>query len=118
MNDHTTTELPTVRAHPRAEQRDLLSSRQRRGRASHAKWVLLLIVLTAVAGATTHWYVTRDEVSTDDAYTDGRAIVVAPQVAGSVVALNVGDNQWVKAGDVLLEIDPRAYVATRDQARS
>ena len=64
-----------------------------------------------------HWYLTKDEASTDDAYTDGRAITVAPQVAGTVVALHVTDNQRVKAGDVLLEIDPRAYAAARDQAQ-
>ena len=79
--------------------------------------MLLLIVLVAAAGATTYWYLTRDEATTDDAYTDGRAITVAPQVAGTVVALHVADNQRVKAGDVLLEIDPRAYAAARDQAQ-
>ena len=79
--------------------------------------MLLLIVLVAAAGAATHWYITRDEVSTDDAYTDGRAITVAPQVAGTVVALHVTDNQRVKAGDLLLEVDPRAYAAARDQAQ-
>ncbi len=42
---------------------------------------------------------------------------MAPQVSGTVVVLNVGDNQRVKAGDVMLEIDPRAYAAARDQAQ-
>ncbi len=119
MNDHTTTDLPppVARGHTRSDQWDHLSSRQRIRRASRAKWVLLLIVLVAAAGATAHWYLSRDAVSTDDAYTDGRAIAVAPQVAGTVVALHVTDNQRVKAGDVLLEIDPRAYTAARDQAQ-
>ena len=84
---------------------------------AHAKWVLLLIVLAAVAGAVSYWYVTKDEATTDDAYTDGHAITVAPQVSGTIVALDVTDNQRVKAGDVLMQIDPSAYVAARDQAR-
>jgi membrane fusion protein (multidrug efflux system) len=120
MNDHTTTELPppapAARGTARSEPRDLLSSRQRR--AAHAKWVLLLIVLLAAAGAATYWYLTKDEATTDDAYIDGNAVTVAPQVSGTVVALNVTDNQRVKAGDLLFEIDPRAYVAARDQAQS
>src|ERR1700742_193994 len=117
MNDHTpTTELPpvSVRTLPRSEP---LSSRQRSRRSSHARWVLLLIVLIAGAGGTTVWYLGRNEASTDDAYTDGRAVSVAPQVSGTVVALNVTDNQRVKAGDVLFEIDPRTYAAARDQAQ-
>src|ERR1700736_950281 len=117
MNDHTTTtELPppTGRTLARVEP---LASRQRSRRASYAKWVLLLIALIAAAAAAGHWYLTKDEAGTDDAYTDGRAVTVASQVAGTVVALHVSDNQRVKTGDVLLEIDPRAYTAARDQAQ-
>ncbi len=105
---------PAVRPYARADQ---LSSRHRARRASYARWVLLLIVLVAASGAAADWYLTRDEVSTDDAYTDGRAVAVAPQVAGTVVALHATDNQRVKAGELLLEIDPRAYIAARDQAQ-
>jgi membrane fusion protein, multidrug efflux system len=119
MDDHTpTTELappePAIRTRPRADAR---LSRPENRRASHAKLVLVLIVLFAVAGGATHWYLTKDEASTDDAYTDGHAIAVAPQVSGTVVALRVTDNQRVKAGDILLEIDPRSYVAARDQVQ-
>jgi membrane fusion protein, multidrug efflux system len=120
MDDGTTTDLPpsitAVRGGARLDQ-ELLSTRQRSRRAAGAKWVLLLIVLVAVAGAVTYWYATKDEASTDDAYTDGHAITVAPQVSGTIVALDVTDNQRVKAGDVLMQIDPSAYVAARDQAR-
>ena len=119
MDDHTpTTDLappkPTISTRSRTDAR---LTRPRDGRASHAKLVLLLIVLFAVAGGATHWYLTRDAASTDDAYTDGHAIAVAPQVSGTVVALRVTDNQRVKAGDILLQIDPRSYVAARDQAQ-
>lgn len=85
-----------------------------RGRT--AKWLLLLIALVALAGAAGYWYLTQDEATTDDAYTDGNAVTIAPQVAGEVIARDVADNQHVKAGQVLIEIDPRAYQAARDQA--
>jgi membrane fusion protein (multidrug efflux system) len=126
MNDQTTpTGLPAhgsiARVQARTDQQDRLTT-SRRGqragsRATKAKLVLLLIVLAAVAGATFYWYVTKDEVTTDDAYTDGHAVTVSPQISGTVVALHVTDNQRVKAGDVLIEIDPRAYNAARDQAQ-
>jgi membrane fusion protein (multidrug efflux system) len=121
MDDHTTTTNlssgPIVRGQARTDPRDLLSIRQRNRSATRAKWVLLLVVLAAVSCAGTFWYLTRNQASTDDAYTDGHAITVAPQVSGTVNALLVGDNQRVKAGDVLIEIDPRAYAAARDQAQ-
>ena len=56
--------------------------------------------------------------STDDAYTDGRSLTISPKVSGYVVELLVNDNQRVKAGDVLLRIDPRDYLVARDQARA
>jgi membrane fusion protein (multidrug efflux system) len=92
------------------------SSEATRRRANRARWVLLLIFLAGAAIGATYWYLTRNQVSTDDAYTDGRAVTVAPQVSGTVVRLDVADNQRVNAGDVLAEIDPRAFEAARDQA--
>ena len=126
MNDHTTTtELPPpgsiARGQARVNHLDRVSARQQEPRpgrgAARARWVLLLVVLIAVIAATGYWYLTKDFATTDDAYTDGHAITIAPQVSGSVVALHVSDNQRVKAGDVLIEIDPRAYAAARDQAQ-
>ena len=121
MNDQTTTTeiappVVSVRAAVRPEP-DLLSTRQKNRGATRAKLVLVLVVLIAAAGAVADWYFTKDVATTDDAYTDGHAITVAPQVAGTVVSLDVNDNQRVKAGDLLFQIDPRAYVAARDQAQ-
>lgn len=47
--------------------------------------------------------------STDDAFIEGRLISVAPRVAGPVVKLLVDDNDEVKEGQLLLEIDPNDY---------
>jgi len=47
--------------------------------------------------------------STDDAFVEGRLISIAPRVSGQVVALYVNDNDFVKKGQLLLEIDPNDY---------
>ncbi len=47
--------------------------------------------------------------STDDAFVEGRLISIAPRVSGQVVSLYVDDNDFVKEGDLLLEIDPNDY---------
>jgi membrane fusion protein (multidrug efflux system) len=85
---------------------------------ARAKWLLLLVALIAVAASAGYWYATRDHVTTDDAYTDGRAVMIAPRVAGLTVALAVTDNQRVRAGDVLLRLDPSPFQAAVDQARA
>ncbi|MGF6552761.1 HlyD family secretion protein [Paraburkholderia youngii] len=64
------------------------------------------------------WFATRNEVTTDDAYTDGNAITMAPKVSGYVVTLAVDDNLFVHKGDLLLVIDKRDYQAQVDQAKA
>jgi len=56
--------------------------------------------------------------STDDAFIEAHVTPIAPQVAGRVEQLLVKDNQEVKAGDVLLQIDPSDFQAELDQARA
>lgn len=75
------------------------------------------VVLTLLAiGGLYYWLSTRGIEETDDAFTDGRAITIAPQVAGTVVSLDVNDNQFVKKGQPLIHIDPRQYRIDREQA--
>jgi membrane fusion protein (multidrug efflux system) len=108
MDDLSRTAEPTLSIEARY--------RLRRNRTVWARLALLCVLVAGVLVSTGYWYMTQDQVSTDDAYTDGKSITIAPQVAGTVVALDVTDNQRVKAGDTLIEIDPRAYDATRDEA--
>jgi membrane fusion protein, multidrug efflux system len=74
-----------------------------------------LIVVGIIAGIV--WYLhARHYESTDDAFIDGRPVLVSPQVSGSITGVNVTDNQIVKTGDLLATIDPRNYKAAVDQA--
>ena len=56
--------------------------------------------------------------STDDAFIEGHVITVAPRVSGPVIHLNIEDNQDVKKGDFLLEIDPKDYEAKLKETRA
>jgi membrane fusion protein, multidrug efflux system len=56
--------------------------------------------------------------STNDAYVEAKVVQISPRVSGQVLALYVDDNVEVKAGDVLLEIDPADYQAQVAQARA
>jgi len=66
-----------------------------------------------------HWYTTgRFMEDTDDAYVGGNVTVISPKVAGNITEILVGDNQVVHAGDVLVRIDNRDYVAALDKAKA
>lgn len=79
---------------------------------------IVIIFLLILAGGSTYYYFHRNEVSTDNAVIDGRTVVISPKVQGYVKSLYIKDNQEVKAGDVLLEIDPTDYIIRRDQAKA
>lgn len=64
------------------------------------------------------WLYSRNRVSTDDAQVDGHLVPVSARVYGSVEKVQVEDNQPVKAGDLLVNIDPRDIQAKVDQAKA
>ena len=61
---------------------------------------------------------TRFSPRTDDAEVLANFIGIAPQVEGPILHLNVHDNQLVKQGDLLFEIDPRPYEYALERALS
>jgi membrane fusion protein (multidrug efflux system) len=74
-----------------------------------------LIAVGIIAGIA--WYLhARHYESTDDAFIDGRPVLISPQVTGNIISVNVTDNQIVKTGDLLATIDTRNYKAAVDQA--
>jgi membrane fusion protein (multidrug efflux system) len=51
----------------------------------------------------------RADVWTDDAYVTAHIALIAPRISGQVASVEVDDNQQVKAGQVLVTLDPRDY---------
>jgi membrane fusion protein (multidrug efflux system) len=78
--------------------------------------VCLGLILVGIIAGVAWYFHARHYESTDDAFIDGRPVLVSPQVAGSITNVNVTDNQIVKSGDLLATIDPRNYRAAVDQA--
>jgi membrane fusion protein (multidrug efflux system) len=73
------------------------------------------VVLAAIVGLVVYFH---DRESTDDAQVDGHITPMASKVYGRVAQVLVDDNQPVKAGQVLVKIDPRDYQAAVDQAKA
>ena len=91
--------------------------RTRRKRRPVVLGVALVVLLGLSLGGVYWWLSTRTIEDTDDAYTDGFAVQIAPQVAGRVVSLDITDNQFVRRGQALIHIDPRQFINDRDQAQ-
>ncbi len=87
-------------------------------RNNRAKWLLLFVLLVAVAVGVALYLHFQDRVSSDDAEVDGHITAIAPKIGGNVVEVAVLDNQPVKEGQVLVRIDPRDYQARVDLAQA
>jgi membrane fusion protein (multidrug efflux system) len=79
------------------------------------------IILGSIAGIglgsyVTYSYATRNQENTDDAQIEADVVPISARVGGTVISLSVGDNQLVKAGQTILEIDPADLVAKEAQA--
>ncbi len=73
----------------------------------------VIVLVTAVA-----WLYFAGRESTDDAQIDGHIAPIAARVGGTVVAVDVGDNQEVKAGAVLVRLDDADYKVALQRAEA
>jgi membrane fusion protein (multidrug efflux system) len=90
---------------------------------SHGKLRRIALVLALLAGTATgayyghgYWTTGRYLESTDDAYVKADSTIVAPRVSGYIGEVLVGDNQPVRAGQLLARIDDRDFRAALAQA--
>ena len=79
--------------------------------------VVVVVVILALAAAGIWWRSTYSE-STDDAQVNGHLIQVSSRVAGQVAKVYVDENQVVKAGDVIAELDPSDYKVGLENAEA
>ena len=70
--------------------------------------VIIILVVLVVVGAFFYWRSTLVE-DTDDAQINGHLIQISSRIAGQVIHVNVGENQYVSQGTVIAELDPRDF---------
>ena len=102
----------------KADDEDPKQAERRKKARPFVRVGIVLVLLALIAGGFYYWWSNKDLEDTDDAYTDGRAVTIAPHVAGYVTKLAVNDNEFVHQGQLLIEIDQRDYIAARDQAQA
>jgi len=80
--------------------------------------VATIVVVAGLIAGILYWHHSRLYLSTDNAYVNANTVDMAAQVSGVVTALHVRNNQLVKSGDPLFEIDPRPFQAALDKAQA
>jgi membrane fusion protein, multidrug efflux system len=77
----------------------------------------IVVAVLAMIGIV-FWLRSRGRESTDDAQVDGRITQIAARVGGPVIKVAIDNNNHVKAGDLLVQIDPRDYQVAVDRAKA
>jgi len=106
MADEITTETTATEPQQAAEQ-----PLEKKPGSRKYKGIIVLCVLIAVGGwlGLKMFIAGKTRIETDNAFIEARIVQVSSKVSGTVIRVLVGDNQPVKQGDLLLEIDPRDY---------
>jgi membrane fusion protein, multidrug efflux system len=80
--------------------------------------VIAIVAVVILMAGVFVWLHSRGREDTDDAQVDGRITQIAARVGGTVVKVNVDNNQPVGGGAVLVQLDPRDYQLAVDRARA
>jgi len=109
---------PDQAAQGRAEQEGGAKTKSRLKRVFGSRRVQVLLALFVLLLAVLFWWYSSLWESTDDAQIDGHLVQVSARVAGQVTKVHFEDNQFVRAGTVLVEIDPTDYQVALTRAKA
>src|SRR4029077_9657923 len=106
-------------ATPLKEERVATPAKIELGQHRFVREIVSLIVLVSALVITLYvWGIMERHPRTDDATARANVVGIAGRVRGQIIKLNVQDNQAVKEGDVLFEIDPEDYRLILEKAKA
>ena len=84
------------------------------------RWLTVLAMLGIASAGAAYWLQSRGFETTDDAQVDGHFDSISSRISGTIVYVNpkAENNQFVKAGTLLVELDPSDYEAELDHAKA
>jgi membrane fusion protein, multidrug efflux system len=85
---------------------------------SRRRGILIIVVVLVVLVALGLWWRSTFSEDTDDAQISGHLIQISPRIAGQVLKVDVEENQVLKVGDVIAELDPRDYQVAVENAQA
>src|ERR1700730_7959638 len=85
---------------------------------SKKKTIIIVVAVIAIGFGAGFVYEHLNYVSTDNAMVQAHSLMIAPKVGGVIIKVLVDENQSVKKGQVLAEIDSRDYVNNYNQMKA
>src|SRR6267378_3840229 len=85
-----------------------------------SRWIFVLAAAIAAIVVAQWWLHSQNYESTDDAQIEGHFDLVSARISGTVISVNPGveNNQFLEAGTLLMELDPRDYAAELEHAKA
>src|SRR5256885_1752001 len=88
------------------------------GRRKGLTLVAAAVAVAAVAWGGWHWMVARNYQTTDNAYVAGNVVQITPQIGGTVISIGADDTDYVKPGQLLVQLDSADALVALSQAES
>ena len=85
---------------------------------SRRRGILVAVVVVIVLVAIGIWWRSTFTEDTDDAQVNGHLIQISSRIAGQVLKVYVNENQYVKAGDTIAELDPKDFQVAVENAEA
>jgi membrane fusion protein, multidrug efflux system len=85
---------------------------------SRRRGIIIIVVLLLVVVAAGLWWRSTFSEDTDDAQVNGHLIQISSRIGGQVLKVDVDENQLVKAGDEIAQLDPRDYQVAVENAEA
>jgi membrane fusion protein (multidrug efflux system) len=86
-----------------------------------SRWFKIAVIVgvaVLLIGVLVWWLNARQYENTDDAFIDAHIVHISPQIAGQVMRIAVNDNELVRRGQLLVQIDPRDPTDKLNQAKA
>lgn len=100
------------------EEKDQKEVNNNRGRKKIALVIIAVIILVGIIAGYLYLQYKKSHISTDDAFVNGTIHTISSRVPGTVYRIYVSDNQFVKKGTLLLELEEDIYRESKKQAEA
>jgi membrane fusion protein (multidrug efflux system) len=85
---------------------------------SRRRGIIIVIVAILIVGGLAFWWHSTFTEDTDDAQVNGHLIQISARIAGQVQKVYVDENQYVKRGDPIVDLDPRDFEVAVENAKA